>query len=223
MKTIKIFTLILSILSIKSTLKSEVPIELNLNAETIFTINKTTRYRLDTSQTTNEKYVHLEIIGSNKDNNYVLSVVDDFDQQTRIQLGQSVLGNTDLILSKEQIKDNSINMILECSDYLKCSGTIKNEFLSIITLTENKPYNYYNPIDNMLMEFNLKSESELLNIWARGELEINTNLDGVKSTRYNDTNYYIVNNTNSKEIAFKVTGKKGDYINVGYTGYSKKK
>ena len=223
MKIIKIFTFILSILFIKSVLKSEVPIELNLNTDEPFTITESTKYKIDTSQIINEKYVHLEIIGSAKDTNYVLSIVDDFDQLNRIQLGQSVLGNTDLILSKEQIKDNSINMILECSDYLKCSGTIKNEFLTIITLIENKPYNYYNPIDNMLMEFNLKSESELLNIWARGELEINTNLDGVKSTRYNDTNYYIVNNTNSKEIAFKVTGKKGDYINVGYTGYSKKK
>ena len=221
MKIIKIFIFILSILFIKSVLKSEVPIELNLNTDEPFTITESTKYKIDTSQIINEKYVHLEIIGSAKDTNYVLSIVDDFDQLNRIQLGQSVLGNTDLILSKDQIKDNSINMILECSDYLKCSGTIKNEFLTIIPLTENKPYNYYNPIDNMLMEFNLKSDSELLNIWARGELEIVTNLEGVKFIKYKDTNFYIVNNTNSNEITFKVTGKKGDYINVGYTGYNK--
>ena len=76
----------------------------------------------------------------------------------------------------------------------------------------------------MIMEFSINSTSEILNIWARGELEITTNLEEVEFIKYkNDDNIYLVNNTNSKEISFKVTSKQGDYINVGYSGFVKSK
>ena len=148
--------------------------------------------------------------------------MDDFDKQNRIQLAQSVRGNTSLIISKEQIKGNTINIILECSNYSSCSGNLKKQSFNKIPLKENKPLYYYNTIDNMVMEFSLKSTSQILNIWARGELEITTNLEGATYTKYTNGNFYLVNNNSiEKEITIKVVGKNGDYINVGFTGYSK--
>ena len=218
----EIFLIIVSISSIKSIIDSTVASELIINGQINFTISKLLEYKMDISQT-NEKYIHLEILGENKDNNYVLSIVDDFNKQNRIQLSQSIAGYTNLILSKEQIKNNSINIILECSDYSKCKGTIKNEFLSKIPLIENKPLFYYCTIDNMVIEFSINSTSEILNIWARGELDITTELEGAEYTKSKVDNFYFVNNTNnSKEISLKVIGNKGDYINVGYFGYIKK-
>ena len=222
MKSISLLFMTLFILSVESIAINESPQELKANAEESFNIRELANYTLDISQFNDEKYIHLEVLGSNKDTIYVLSVVDAFDKQNRIQLGQCVVGNTDLILSKQQINGNIINIVLECSDYTYCSGTIKNKILNKIPLTENKPFNYYNTIDNMIMEFNLTSTSELLNIWARGELEMTTNLEGAKFTENKDHHLYIVNNTDSKEITFKVTGKKGDYINIGFTGYNQK-
>ena len=216
--TTQIFLFILLILSIKSI----TPKNLNTNTQEDFEINELTEYTLDISEIQDEKYIHLEINGNNKDNSYVLSIVDDFNKKNRIQLAQSVAGNTNIILSKEQIKGNIINIILECSDYLNCLGTISNKIFSKIPLIENKPFYYYTTIDNMAMEFSINSTSEILNIWARGELEITANLEGVEFTKYKRDNVYLVNNTESKEIIFKVTSKQGDYINIGYFGYTKK-
>ena len=209
----------MSISSIQSNIESAIPKALKIYYQENFNINELAKYTIDISQITNEKYIHLGIAGESEENIFVLSVVDDFDKQNRIQLAQSIAGNTDLILSKEQITGNSINIILECSDYSNCKGIIKNEMSSKISLIENKPFNYYITIDNMIMEFSIHSASEILNIWARGEIEIITKLEGVEFTKYDADNAFLANNSDSNEITFKVTGKKGDYINVGYNGY----
>ena len=220
---LSLFLLILSISSTKSNLEVTSPNVLNPNEVENFNINNFVEYTLDISLIKDEKYIHFEIEGENKDNNYVLSIVEDFINQKRIQLAQSVLGNTNLIVSKEQIKDNLINIILECSDYSNCKGALKNEILQKIPLRENKPFYYYNTINNQIMKFSFNSTSEILNIWARGELEITTSLEGAEYTKYKDDNFYLVNNSDPKEMTFKVTGKQGDYINIGFVGYIQKK
>ena len=174
-----IFLIILSISLIKSLAKPENHEELKINDEQNFNINALTTYKIDISQIPNEKYVILEVEGTDINNNYVLSIVDDFNKQNRIQLAQSVRGNTYLILSKEQIKGDKINIILECLDYSSCSGKLKKQsYSNKIPLKENKPFYYYNTIDNMVVEFSVKSPSPILNIWAKGESEITTNLEG---------------------------------------------
>ncbi len=170
MKDILILFLLILISSTKSNLESKKPLDLIPNGDAQFNINELAKFTLDISSIKDEKYIHFEIEGESRDNNYVLSIVDDFDNQKRIQLAQSVLGNTDLIISREQIKDNLINIILECSDYLNCLGIISNKIFSKIPLIENKPFYYYTTFDNMLMEFSINSTSEILNIWTRGEL-----------------------------------------------------
>ena len=213
---------ILSISLIKTFAKPEFSEELKINSEQNFNINALAKYTIDMSQIENHKYILIEVQGINIDNNYVLSIVEDFDKQNRIQLAQSVRGITSLILSKEQIKGNTVNIILECSDYSSCSGKLIKQSFSKIGLRENMPLYYYNTIDNMVMEFSLKSTSQILNIWARGELEITTNLEGAAYTKSKNGNFYLVNNnSNTNEITLKVIGKNGDYINVGFTGYSK--
>ena len=162
----------LSISLINSSITPEIQGELKINIDENFDIKELSKHTIDISQIQKEKYILLEIEGTNIDNNYILSIVDDFDKQNRIQLAQSVRGNTSLIISKEQIKGNTINIILECSDYSSCSGNLKKQSFNKIPLKENKPLYYYNTIDNMVMEFSLKSTSQILNIWARGELNI---------------------------------------------------
>ena len=102
-----VFLVIVSVLSIQSSIDSTFASELKINDQENFDINELTEYTIDISQT-NEKYIHLEILGENRDNNYVLAIVDDFNKQNRIQLSQSVVGNTNLILSKEQMEGNLI-------------------------------------------------------------------------------------------------------------------
>ena len=220
MEYLKIIILFsLSISSINSIIINQEGIK--INEEQNFDIKSLTKYAFDISQIQNEKYIYLEVFGKNINNNYILSIVYDFENQNRIQLAQSVKGNTSLILSKEQIKGNKINIILECSDYSSCSGTLKKQSFNKIPLKENKPFYYYNSIDNMIMEFSLNSNSEILNIWVKDDLDITTILEGAEYTKYNNGNFYLVNNTNKTEITLKVIGKKGDYVNVGFVGYNK--
>ena len=103
-----IFLIILSISLIKSLVKPENHEELKINDEQNFNINALTIYKIDISQIPNEKYVLIEVEGTDINNNYVLSIVDDFNKQNRIQLAQSVRGNTHLISSKEQIKGDKL-------------------------------------------------------------------------------------------------------------------
>ena len=138
----------LSISLINSSITPEIQEELNINTEENFDIKALSKQTIDISQIQNDKYVLLEVAGKNINNNYVLSIVDDFEKQNRIQLAQSVRGNTSLILSKEQIKGDKINIILECSDYSSCSGTLKKQSFNKIPLKENKPLFYYNTIND---------------------------------------------------------------------------
>ena len=215
-----IFLIILSISLINTFINPEIPIELKINAEENFNIIALAKYTIDLSEIKNEKYILLEIEGEDQNTNYVLSIVDDFKSQNRIQLAQSVRGNTHLIASKEQIKGNTINIILECSNYSNCNGTLKKKSFNRIPLEENKPIYYYNTFDNMMMEFSIISSSKILNIWAKDDLEIITILEGALYTKYKNGNFYIVEN-NKNEITLKVKGKEGDYINVGFIGFSK--
>ena len=102
----------LSISLINSSITPEIQGELKINIEENFNIKELSKHTINLTQIQNDKYVLLEVAGKNINNNYVLSIVDDFEKQNRIQLAQSVRGNTSLILSKEQIKGDKINIIL---------------------------------------------------------------------------------------------------------------
>ena len=215
-----LFTLFIFTSFIKYIKNDESIHELQINQEEDFNTAEPIKYTIIFSSTPHENYALIEIFGNVQNTNYVLSLVDDFENQNRIQLAQSVSGKTKLISSFLPHGSN-INLILECSDYSLCSGKIKNQILSKIPLEENNPLYFYNTFEGCTFEFSIKSESEILNIWARGNLDMLTNLRGAEYEKYNDGHFYVVNKTSSADLSFNVTGKKGDYINVGYTGYKK--
>ena len=106
---LKIFLISLALISpIISIIDEETVEDLEKNKIIDFEINKEKRYKIEIDKEIKEEYVYFEINGTNVDNNYVLSIVEDFEKESRIQLAQSRLGKTKLILSLKQIKDNSI-------------------------------------------------------------------------------------------------------------------
>ena len=166
----------------------------------------------------NKFYAKIEVKGNNADINYVLSAYSDSGRSKRIQLAQSFNGNTKLYLSPNQIKENMF-IKLECSQY-PCQGNIEFSYSEKIDLKEGEILSYYVTNDNVEMEFSLSpnKSSEISNIWARGQLNINTTLNLNSSEYINKSNYYIIEHFIDK-THFKVKGTSGDFINVGFIGY----
>ena len=168
----------------------------------------------------NKFYAKIEVKGNNTDINYVLSAYSDSGRSKRIQLAQSINGNTKLYLSPNQIKENMF-IKLECSQY-PCQGNIEFSYSEKIDLIEGETLSYYVTNDNVEMEFSLSpnKSSVISNIWARGQLNINTTLNLNSSDYVNKSNYYIIKHSIDK-THFKVKGTSGDFINVGFIGYKK--
>ena len=169
----------------------------------------------------NKSYAKVEVKGNNEIN-YVLSAYSDKDRKKRIQLAQSFNGITKLYLTQKQINEK-VFISLECSQY-PCKGTFAFNYLDKIDLIEGETLSYYVNKDNEEMEFSLipNSTSEISNIWARGQLNISTTLNLNMSNVIKRDNYYIINHKLNNNI-FKVKGKSGDFINVGFIGYKKDK
>ena len=171
----------------------------------------------------NELYAKIVVKGNNADNNYILSAYSDSGRNKRIQLAQSLNGITKLYLSPNQIKGN-IYIKLECSQS-PCKGFIEFSYSERIDLEEGETLSYYVTNENKLMKFSLNpnKSSEISNIWARGQLEVNTTINLNNSTNYiKKDNYYIIKQSIDK-INFIVEGNSGDFINVGFIGYKKEK
>ena len=183
-----------------------------------FDIDKFQNYE---RQPENKKlYAQILVKGNNADINYVVSAYSDSERNKRIQLAQSFNGITKLYLSPNQIKDK-IFIKLECSQY-KCQGDIEFNYFEKIDLKEGETLSYYVTKENEEMEFSLipNATSQISNIWARGQLDINTTLN--ESDYRKKDNYYIINHSIEK-ATFKVRGKSGDFINIGFIGYKKDK
>lgn len=172
-------------------------------------------YTLEVQNFSN-KYITFDVKGDEPDINYVLSVYSDSGRQTRIQLAQGYNGNTKLYLSKKQ-NTQKIYLDLECSKY-PCFGEIENKYSDYIKLEDGETLSYYVTESNKNMQFSLTSKegSVKSNVWARGQLNIITMLDGQE--KINKENYYIVNGIMTNTI-FDVIGTEGDFINVGFIGY----
>jgi hypothetical protein len=70
------------------------------------------------------------------------------------------------------------------------------------------------------MVFSINSNSEISNIWARGQSNIETKLSTVDAIKKSNDNYYIVNK-NMKGVKLKITAESEDYINVGCIRYNR--
>lgn len=175
---------------------------------------------IDKEVENNKLYAKIEVKGNSTEINYALSAYSDKERKTRIQLAQSLNGITKLYLSPNQIKGKMF-INLECSDY-PCNGTIDFFYLERIDLMEGETLSYYVTKDTENMEFSLipNTSSQISNIWARGHLNITTTLSLNNSNVIQKDNYYIVNLPINK-TNFNVKGKSGDFINVGFIGYTK--
>ena len=184
-----------------------------------FDIKDFTNY--DKKPENNKFYAKIEVKGNNADINYVLSAYSDSGRSKRIQLAQSFNRNTKLYLSPNQIKENMF-IKLECSQY-PCQGNIEFSYSEKIELIEGETLSYYVTNDNVEMEFSLipNKSSEISNIWARGQLNINTTLNLNSSDYVNKSNNYIIKKQSIDKTHFKVKGTSGDFINVGFIGYKK--
>ena len=191
--------------------------ELQINEEKSFSITSLEQYKLSINSDT-KNYIKIEVQGQNKNNNYVISAYIVPIKTKRIQLAQSFNGVSRLYLPITQIKNGEIFIDLECSNYASCSGIIKSEDYNKIPLTDGEPINYYITDEGTVMEFTLNSNCSISNVWARGQLKIDTELDANNKIRKGNDNYYIANSVMTN-VNFKVTGTVGDYINVGFIGY----
>ena len=166
-------------------------------------------------------YVSYKVEGD-PDVKYVLSAYSDKDKQKRIQLGQSIQGKINLYIAN--IKSD-IYFDLECFEYSNCTGNIFHTFNEKITLSDGEPINYFVNQDNEEIQFLITSlNTDIFNIWARGQFQIKTTLSEkalAQNTLENYGDFYIVNKPTSDSITLTVTAKRGDYINVGFIQYKK--
>ena len=166
-------------------------------------------------------YVSYKVEGD-PDVKYVLSAYSDKDKQKRIQLGQSIQGKINLYIAN--IKSD-IYFDLECFEYSNCTGNIFHTFNEKITLSDGEPINYFVNQDNEEIQFLITSlNTDIFNIWARGQFQIKTTLSEkalAQNTLENYGDFYIVNKPTSDSITLTVIAKKGDYINVGFIQYKK--
>ena len=194
-------------------------INLDFTEQQSFNIKQLQKYELSVTENVN-KYVLIQVEGSEGKNNYVLSAYDSDKKTPRIQLAQSFNGVSKLYISKKYF-NTQIFLDLECSDYNSCSGTIKAEEFVKIPLYDGEQISYYINGPEETIEFVLNCDSPISNVWARGQLKISTslNIDIDNKKKYNE-NYYIVEQSMT-DVDFSVKGQFGDYINVGLIGYTK--
>ena len=219
MKYLKLFFIINIIFYL---VKSEEIDELHYNKIDYFLIEEIKTYKLNIPINETNNYIMIEVKGNYSNINYAISYYNDYSKSRRIQLSQSINGISKLYISPNQIQTDNIYFDLECSNYSNsfCSGIIYNKFFPKIKLFEGEQLNYYVSENNTIMEFVLNSYNLISNVWAKGQLNISTELNGDYDRKVND-NYYIVIKGEIKETEFIVRGCPGDYINVGFFGYSK--
>ena len=208
------------LISLSKVNTKEENLELN-NSKQFYTNEKEAiKYTLNVPDNSRNKYVKIEVKRRNININYILSLYLDNSRTNRVQLAQSLNGNAKLYVTKNQNKNGQLYIDLECSG--NCEGDIESKSYEKIELLEGETLRYYVNDENEEMEFSLipNSTSQISNIWARGQMKIQTTLN--VNNKIQKDNYYIVNGA-MERADFKVYGKRGDVINVGYFGYSKQK
>ena len=191
---------------------------LTCNTTIKFNTSEVIQYSLKVLSNFENQYIKIEVVGDSEEINYILSAYSDISRTNRIQLAQSYDKQTKLYLTPGQKTDDVVYFDLECSKY-HCSGKIKNSYSNDIDLEEGETLNYYVSNLNLEMKFSLtsKENSEISNVWARGQLGIITELP-LSTIKKENENYYIVKQKMNKQ-QFIVKGSIGDYINVGFIGF----
>ena len=158
-------------------------------------------------------------------NNYIISYyANDSNFKERKQLSKSFQGKTVMWLNNEQIK-NEFYISIEC-EIPPCDYSLSIIQKKIMDLSLNEKYTYFITEENKKSRFTLDiippkqlniSESNYVQIWAKGSRNLVTNLEGVKHEKLTNYNGYIVNleNTDHFRITFDIEAKIGDLVTIG--------
>ena len=152
--------------------------------------------------------------------NHVISYYqNDSDFKERKQLSQNNTNTVVMWLNKNQYKkDFYLSIEFEknpCEYYI---DIIYNDY---IELSLDEIYTYYVTEENKEMNYFYKLNSKVkenITIFAKGDKEIISTLDGIDYVKHSNYNLYFIElktENNDYNVYFNVTGKVGDLINVG--------
>lgn len=157
---------------------------------------------------------------------------NDSNLMTRKQLSQGLVGSSTMWLNKEQIKEN-FYLTVECPK-TPCNYELYITKLNTTELIINEQYTYYVTEQNQNLSFSLlmidqdkykeQSEKYKMSVWARGNRDIKTKLEGITYDKLSKYNYYRINFDDYIKLEtrckFVVNGKIGDLINIGFYIFS---
>ena len=209
----------------------------NINITTVF--NEPKYFYITHVEPHIPKNIKIQIEGKNKNNDYIISYYkNDSKFINRSQLSKSFLGKTFMYLNKYQI-EKDFYLSIECYEY-PCEYSFNLTYQENMELTFGEQYTYYVTEDNKIMTFIIKGRPEIkyeyddldsrkdykISIWAKGNQEINTKLNGdfrkYKNKLYKKMNSYIIYMNKLEDIyyTFLVVGNVGDLINIGTIFFS---
>ena len=231
LKNIKYYLLIILLFSLNKADNIEIKLGNETISETYLNVNETKYFKIiPESESYQFNYIKI-IIEEERENLYYINHVVSYYQQDstfndRKQLSQNVTGTTVMWLTKEQIK-NEFYLSVECAKK-SC-----NYIFIIIPKDEpelylNEQYTYYVTEENKDMKFKIIGNPELkedvdniISIWAKGDKDLSTKLEGVSYEKHSKYNAYIIKLVENKEFEYEFTinAKEGDLINLGSLFY----
>lgn len=177
----------------------------------------------------NSSYLQIIVKGidEKKVTNHIISYYENEELIERKQLSQSLNDKTVMWLTKEQIKKNFF-ITVECAS-TPCNFSLEIAKKDVAELPFNEQYSYYITEQNKEMKFKLlknekKLEGEyLLEIWSKGNYDVNTGIEGKKSIGKNNNNFIYINYTDffNEENNLEINGTIGDFINIGLVLFEK--
>ena len=131
---------------------------------------------------------------------------------------------------KKQQIEKDFYLTIECAK-ISCNFNLEMNSLDFAELIVDDFINYYVTKENQEMVFQIKNEyfqslnndSYIISIWAKGDKQINSTLQGQNYLRLSQKyNIYRVNfeDLEKYEYYLYINGSIGDYINVGITLFS---
>ena len=163
-------------------------------------------------------YIKITVEGDSSSNYSISYYKYDITFQDRKQLSQqNNRGKVVMWLNKKQI-EKEFYLSIELENIHKYNIYIT--YYDYIDLGLYEQYTYYVNEDNkeMIFQFNFtKYNYEKLTIWAKGEKELNSSINGIDEifyTKHSKYNCYIIE-TDIVSFYFIVKGNIGDLINIG--------
>ena len=218
-------------------IKSEIEFEtINLSEEGL-SIDKLTGdyyYKINSNYTVLPNYIKITAQNDSLENlnetYYINHIISYYQQDStfeeRKQISQNITGITNMILTKEQIKDG-FYFSIECSKN-PCTYSLEIKSLDKVELSLGEQYTYYVTKENIEMNFIIKGNIEsiynlteyqngIISIWAKGNKEIFSELKESYTDRHSKFNGYIIKIGGINEIEYNIyiKGNIGDLINIG--------